>query len=535
MKKDTNRKDMRMIRLNQIKLDIFENKELIKNKIAKKLRISKDEIIEYKIFKESIDARRKKIKFNYAVDVVLKNEKKILKKGHFKKSPDYTYKNVQERRDKNNPIIIVGAGPSGLFAALTLASQGYKPMVVEQGEPVEKRVKSIEKFWKEGILNEYSNVQFGEGGAGTFSDGKLTTRIKDPRCRRVLETFIKAGAPDEIIYKNKPHIGTDHLRRVIINIRKEIISLGGTFHFNSKVTDIVMKDDEINGVLLEDGEVMKASDIILALGHSSRDLFEKLYEHKVAIESKPFAIGVRIEHPQKMIDMNQYGNAMVRSKLGAAEYKLTYQSEDRGVYSFCMCPGGEVVAASSEKNTVVTNGMSHYKRNKDNANAAILVTVKPEDYGTQSPLDGMYFQRRLEEKAFIMGGENYYAPATRLNEYLELNIEDYKIKINPSYTPGVKYVDFNKLFPEFVNQSIKEALLYFDQKISGFARPDAILTGVETRSSSPVRIIRDKESYESINTKGLYPCGEGAGYAGGIMSSAVDGIKVAEKVISRKR
>jgi len=523
-----------MIRVNQVKLDIFENKNQIKNKLAKQLRVKKDDIITYEIFKESIDARRKKIKFNYSVDVELKNEEKILSKGKYKKSPSYKYERIEGQLNKKVKPIIVGAGPAGLFNALILAQSGYEPIIIEQGEPVEKRIKSIDKFWSEGILNERSNVQFGEGGAGTFSDGKLTTRIKDPRCRKVLKEFIKYGAPDEILYKNKPHIGTDRLRGVIINLRKTIESLGGTFYFNTKVTDLLIKEKLIQGVVIEEKEKLLSPIVVLAIGHSSRDLFKKLDDYKVAIESKPFAVGVRIEHPQKMIDENQYGSPMLRGKLGAAEYKLTYQSASRGVYSFCMCPGGEVVAASSEKGTVVTNGMSHYKRDQENANAAILVTVKPSDYGDTSPLSGMYFQKELEEKAFKVGGENYFAPATLVGDYLENELSESFGKIKASYTPGVTFVNFNDLLPEFINEPIKEALKYFDQKINGFARKDAVLTGIETRSSSPIRIIRNSETLESENIKGLFPCGEGAGYAGGIMSSAVDGINVAEKIMLLK-
>jgi len=523
-----------MIRVNQVKLDIFENKKQIIDKLARKLKVNKNDIIDYDIFKESIDARRKKIKFNYSIDVQVKNEEKILKKGNFKRSPNYDYTLGDTALDKSIKPIIVGSGPSGLFNALILAQKGYQPIIIEQGEAVEKRIESIQKFWDEGVLNERSNVQFGEGGAGTFSDGKLTTRIKDPRCRKVLREFIDCGAPDEILYKNKPHIGTDRLRGVIINLRKKIESLGGKFYFNTKVTDLIISENKIKGVVIEGDEELFSSVVVLAIGHSSRELFKKMHSLKVAMESKAFAIGVRIEHPQPMIDENQYGSAMLRGKLGPAEYKLTYQSGSRGVYSFCMCPGGEVVAASSGKGTVVTNGMSYYSRDKENANAAILVTVKPEDYGKESSLDGMYFQQRLEERAFKFGGENYNAPATLLGDYLNNHVSKNFGKIKASYQPGVTFVDFNALLPDFINDSIKEALKYFDQKIKGFARADAVLTGIETRSSSPIRILRDGETFESTNIKGLFPCGEGAGYAGGIMSSAVDGINVAEKIMMMK-
>lgn len=524
-----------MIRVNQVKLDIFNKKSDLKNKISKKLRIKESEILSYEIFKESIDARRKKIQFVYNVDVKLKNEKKILKKGKFKESPDYTYKKVENKLNKDIKPIIVGSGPAGLFNALILAESGYKPLIIEQGEKVENRIKSIDRFWSEGILNENSNVQFGEGGAGTFSDGKLTTRIKDKRCRKVLKEFIEVGGPEEIIYKNKPHIGTDNLRGMIIKLRKKIESLGGKFMFNTKVEDLIINNDKIEGVIIDEGKEILSPIVVLAIGHSSRDLFERINDLKVKIEPKPFAIGFRIEHPQKMIDKNQYGNPMLRQKLGAAEYKLTYNSKDRGVYSFCMCPGGSVVASSSEKNTVVTNGMSKYKRDEENSNAAILVTIKPKDYGDDSPLAGMYFQRKLEKKAFELGGKNYFAPATFVGNYLSENKKEIKIgDINPSYKPGVKFVDFNDLVPSFLNDLLKDAIRNFDKKIKGFARKDAIITGLETRSSSPIRILRDADTLESENIKGLFPCGEGAGYAGGIMSSAVDGINVAEKVISKE-
>lgn len=523
-----------MIRVNQVKIGIFEDKKEIKKQLSKKLRISIKDIIEYKIFKESIDARRKDIKFVYSIDVNVKNEKNILKKGKFNKSPDYEYKNVKSNLDKNIKPIIVGSGPAGLFSALILAQSGYKPIILERGEKVDKRVEKINNFWKNGILDEDSNVQFGEGGAGTFSDGKLTSRIKDPRSRKVLKEFINVGAPEEIIYKKYPHIGTDNLRGVVVKLREKIISLGGEFRFNNKVTDLIIEKDSIKGVIINKKTKLMSKIVVLAIGHSSRELFERLNSLKVKIESKPFAIGVRIEHPQSMIDINQYGSSEISKKLGSAEYRLTHNKGDRGVYSFCMCPGGSVVASSSEKGTVVTNGMSEYKRDKENANSAILVTVTPKDFGLDNPLSGMFFQRELEKKAFKLGGGNYNAPATLVGELLS----DYKKtvlkqKIEPSYKPGVKFVNFNELLPEYIINPIKEALKYFGSRIEGFDRDDAIITGIETRSSSPIRILREEISLESVNVKGLFPCGEGAGYAGGIMSSAVDGIKVAEKIMEK--
>ncbi|MGM0379189.1 MAG: NAD(P)/FAD-dependent oxidoreductase [Bacillota bacterium] len=521
-----------MIRLNQIKLDIFETKDKLAKKIANRLKINQKDIIEYKIFKESIDARRKKIKFVYTIDVKLKNEDKFLNRKRIKKTPDYSYKIKDITLGKEKRPIIIGAGPAGLFNALIFAQNGYKPIILEQGQKIPNRYKSIKKFWEEGILNESSNMQFGEGGAGTFSDGKLTTRIKDIRCRKVLKEFIEAGAPEEIIYKKEPHIGTDNLRKVIINIRKKIEKLGGTFKFNFKVTDFIIEDKTIKGIKSFDEQIL--SDIVvLAIGNSSRKTFEKLFNLDVKLKSKPFAIGARIEHPQHMIDKNQYGNSpMVLQKLKAANYKLTYNKGNRGVYTFCMCPGGFVVGCSSEKNMVVTNGMSEYARDQRNANSAILVNVKPEDFDNPDhPLSGIKFQRKLEKRAFELGGNNYFAPACTIDNFLNKN-ENKIGKVKPSYKPGVNLVDFRELLPDYIIKPMQEAIKYFDKKIEGFARKDAILTGIETRSSSPVRILR-KDNFESVNIKGLFPIGEGSGYSGGIMSSAVDGIKACENILNK--
>ena len=525
-----------MIRVPEIKLSLDDNEERLKFELAKKLKISEDAIINYRIFKKSIDARKKNnIQFVYTLDVELKNESKILnmfsKKGVIKVPElEYEYKKV-EHKNTQRPII-VGTGPSGLFAGLVLAQMGYNPILLERGKSVDERAVDVGLFWSKGILNTESNVQFGEGGAGTFSDGKLTTLINDPKSKKVLEEFVKAGAPEDILYLNKPHIGTDILREVVKNIRKTIISLGGEVHFNSKVTDLIITDNYITGVKINNDKVLNTDKVLLALGHSSRDTFEVLYNNGIEIIQKGFSIGVRIEHPQELINEKQYGSSANHIKLPAAEYKLSAHFDNgRSAYTFCMCPGGMVVAAASEENMVVTNGMSIHARNSKNANSALLVGVIPEDYGSDHPLAGIEFQRKWEHLAFIQGGENYKAPTQTVGDFLadkpSLNIGS----IKPSYNPGVKTADLTQCLPDYVSHTLKLALQDFDKKIKGFANPDAIMTGVETRSSSPIRIPRD-DTFQS-NIKGLYPVGEGAGYAGGIMSAAIDGIKVAEELYKR--
>lgn len=522
-----------MIRVPEIKLSLDDDEELLKFELAKKLKISQESIVSYIIFKKSIDARKKNnIQFVYTLDVELKNENKVLnmfsKKGVIKvPETNYEYKKI-DHENTQSPII-VGTGPAGLFAGLVLAQMGYKPILLERGKSVDERAVDVGLFWSKGILNTESNVQFGEGGAGTFSDGKLTTLINDPRSKKVLEEFVKAGAPEEILYLNKPHIGTDILRDVVKNIRKTIISLGGEVRFNSRVTDLIIKDNSIVGVKINNEEILNSDKVLLALGHSSRDTFETLYNNGIEIIQKGFSIGVRIEHPQELINEKQYGQSSNHPKLPAAEYKLSGHFDNgRSAYTFCMCPGGMVVAATSEANMVVTNGMSIHARDEENANSALLVGVTPVDYGSDHPLAGIEFQRKWEHLAFIAGGENYKAPSQTVGDFLadrpSLDIG----MINPSYNPGVKPGDLKQCLPDYVVDTLKLALVDFDKKIKGFANPDAIMTGVETRSSSPIRISRD-ETYQS-NVKGLYPVGEGAGYAGGIMSAAIDGIKVAEEL-----
>ncbi|MFA9398123.1 MAG: NAD(P)/FAD-dependent oxidoreductase, partial [Clostridiaceae bacterium] len=430
---------------------------------------------------------------------------------------------------KHRPII-VGMGPAGLFAGLILAKNGYKPLIIEQGEPVEDREKTVNYFWKTGKLNLKSNVQFGEGGAGTFSDGKLTTRIKDSRCNYILDELVKFGAPAEIIYSGKPHIGTDLLKGIVKNIREEIKALGGEVLFNTKLVDIKTNNGKIKSVITEDDEI-PCNNLVLAIGHSSRDTYEMLFKNQFYMETKPFAIGVRAEHPQSLIDINQYGKYSNHKRLKSSDYKLTYRSSlNRSVYSFCMCPGGKVVNASSEENRLVVNGMSNYKRNLENANSAIVVSVGKEDFVGKSPLAGMEFQRHYESLAYKEGGSNYSVPIQLLGDFIKGQPTNELGKINPSITSSYKLANLNNCLPSYVTDSLKEAFKAFNNKIKGFSREDVVLTGIETRTSAPLRISRN-ENMESISVKGVYPTGEGAGYAGGIVSAAVDGMKCAENIM----
>lgn len=527
------------IRINNISMNLNEDLGKLKFKAAKRLRIGEKYIKSVKIIKESIDARKKNdIKFNYVIEVSCENEKKIVSK-----TKDNNIKLVNISKEKEETVygtekqssrpIVVGMGPAGMFCALQLAKNGYKPLVIERGSKVEDRTLHVKEFWENGNLNLNSNVQFGEGGAGTFSDGKLTTRIKDRRCDFVLEKFVQMGAPKEILYVGKPHIGTDNLKKVVKNIRHQIVAFGGEVRFDSKLEDIVIKDSKIAGIIVN-GEELECENLILALGHSARDTYEMIYSRGVHMSPKPFAMGVRIEHLQGMINENQYGESASHKRLKAADYKLSYKSEltNRSVYSFCMCPGGEVVAAASEKGKLATNGMSNYKRGKKNANSAIVVNITEEDFGSDNPLAGMEFQRHYEELAFKCGGENYNAPVQLVGDFLNDKVSKKIGSIQSSYTPGYKFADLRECLPDFVCATIKDGLLNFDKKIKGFANKDAILTGIETRTSAPVRINR-KDNCESVSLKGLYPTGEGSGYAGGIMSAAVDGLKVAEEIMKK--
>lgn len=523
-----------MIRVPEIKLYLDEEETKLKELLAKKLNISSGDIKEIRIFKKSVDARKKdKIYFVYTLDAVVKDEEKLLKrfskKGVTKVkdvSRNYQYK---DQGDTLRPVV-VGSGPSGLFAGLVLAKSGFKPILLERGKDVERRAVDVGFFWNEGKLNPESNVQFGEGGAGTFSDGKLTTLVKDPRSRWILEEFVKGGAPEDILYINKPHIGTDILRNVVKEIRKTIISLGGEVRFDSKFTDLLIEDGRVAGVKVNDKETIKTDRVLLAPGHSARDTFEMLHSRGVEIKQKAFSIGVRIEHPQSLINEKQYGAASSHEKLGAAEYKLSgHYDNGRSAYTFCMCPGGMVIASSSEAEKIVTNGMSMHSRDGENANSALLVGVSPEDFDGDHPLAGVEFQRRWESLAFKVGGSNYRAPAQRVGDFLEDRASTSLGEISKTYNPGVVMTDLRECLPDYVTETLKMAIVDFDRKIKGFANPDAIMTGVETRSSSPIRIQRDTSLQSNI--RGLYPVGEGAGYAGGIMSAGIDGIKVAEMIL----
>ena len=516
-----------MIKITNIKIKADLSDDELFEKIYKKYKINKNDVTERRIIKKSIDARNKAdIFYNYSVELECKNENKIKNVQIVKKEDPF--KIIVNRKSSKRPVII-GAGPAGLFSALTLAQNGIKPIIIEQGKTVDERKKDVEEFQKTGKLNTLSNVQFGEGGAGTFSDGKLTSGIHNPLCKIVLKEFYNFGAPEQILYINKPHIGTDNLINIIRNMRNEIIKLGGEFLFNEKVTDFEFENSKVTAVICS--KRIETDTVILAIGHSARSTFEKLYEKGVKMEKKNFSIGVRIEHKQSMINKSQYGE-ITKLKLPPAEYKMAYHGENRSCYTFCMCPGGTVIASSSEPETIVTNGMSVYARNGENANSAVLVNVTPNDFKGESPLEGMYFQKDLEQKAFKLGGSNYNAPIQRFEDF-ENNVKSTHIgEIKPTYKPGVTLSNLNEILPDFISKTLIEGIKYFDKSIKGFAHPDAILTGVETRSSSPVQITRNENKQSNI--KGLYPCGEGAGYAGGIMSAAVDGIKCAIAVLTQE-
>ena len=520
-----------MIRIRQINVAIDEDEKELISKCAKKLKINKENIEEYKIVKKSIDARDKQnIVFCYEVDIKAKNEDEILRKNKSKdilKSPNtqYEFRITGKQKMKNRPVII-GSGPAGLFCGYMLASYGYKPLIIERGEQIEKRVKTVETFWKEGILNKESNVQFGEGGAGTFSDGKLNTLVKDKmgRNKKVLEMFVKAGAPNEILYLNKPHIGTDLLRNVIINLRNKIINMGGDIKYNSCLTNIEIQDSHIKSIEINNNEKIETEVLILAIGHSARDTFRMLNKNKIKMEPKPFAVGVRVQHPQEKINYNQYGN--FKDILPPAAYKLTYRSSNgRGVYSFCMCPGGYVVNASSEDRRLAINGMSNHSRDSKNANSAIVVTVTPNDFNGNL-CGGLKFQEELEEKTYEIGEGKI--PIQTLKDFME-NKKTEKIgSVELEMKGDYSLANLNEILPDYIAESLKEAFINFDKKIKGFADGDTILAAIETRTSSPVRILRDELGQSNI--KGIYPAGEGAGYAGGIMSAAMDGLKVAESI-----
>ncbi|RQD68826.1 MAG: hypothetical protein D5S00_08285 [Tindallia sp. MSAO_Bac2] len=525
-----------MIRIYELKIAANKEQNLEKS-IAEYLKIKPQEIIEYRIYKRSVDARKKdRIMLVYIVDLTVKDEKKVLHNNRNKKvekKPPEKELSISFGDSKlPHPPVIIGTGPAGLFCGLLLAEKGYRPILLERGEPVDKRIKDVHQFWKDGSLNTESNVQFGEGGAGTFSDGKLTTRINDPRCRYILKKMKDHGAPNEILYDSKPHIGTDKLRKVVAEIREAIIRYGGEIRYRNRVERLQIENNHIKGIEIEGEEAVETSVVVASMGHSARDLFESFYDSGVPMESKAFSIGARIEHPQELINEIQYGTKSGISTLGAADYRLSWHHPNgRGAYTFCMCPGGMVVASASEKDSVVTNGMSAYGRNGKNANSALLVSVTPEDFDSENPLAGIDFQRKWERKAFVLGGRNYRAPAQRVEDFLSLRASKDLGEVYPTYRPGVNPADLSVCLPSYVSEVLREALMQWNRKMKGFALNDAILTGVETRSSSPVRIKRN-ELMES-DVKGLYPAGEGCGYAGGIMSAAVDGVKIAEAIMEK--
>jgi uncharacterized FAD-dependent dehydrogenase len=536
-----------MLRLTDVKLPLDHPESALKSAILKHLGIGANELRSFSIFRRSSDARKKSaISLIYSLDVEVEDEAAVLQRlrddRHVGPTPDTSYRFVTHAPSglQSRPVVI-GTGPCGLFAGLLLAQMGFRPIILERGKAVRERTKDTWGLWRKGVLNPESNVQFGEGGAGTFSDGKLYSQIKDPQHhgRKVLTEFVKAGAPEEILYINKPHIGTFRLVGMVEHMRATIESLGGEIRFQSRVENIDIEQGtdasgqpfrQVRGVVLADGSRIASDHVVLAVGHSARDTFQMLYDRGVFIEAKPFSIGVRIEHPQSLIDRARFGKFAGHPLLGAADYKLVHHcANGRSAYSFCMCPGGTVVAATSEPGRVVTNGMSQYSRNERNANSGIVVGITPEVDYPGHPLAGIDFQRHWEAQAYLAGGSTYAAPGQRVGDFLAGRPSTALGEVEPSYTPGVHLTDLSQCLPPFVVAALREALPAFARQIPGFAMDDAILTAVETRTSSPIRIKR-QDNCQSLNTRGLYPAGEGAGYAGGILSAAVDGIKVAEAV-----
>ena len=526
-----------MLRINNVKLPLDTDFSAIPRLCAGAMKLPLTQIRSAKLCRKSLDARRKdRLQWVCSFEAeVVGDEKKFLKKNKdLQLALPYHYTPPKLGRDLSRPRpVIVGSGPAGLFAALLCARQGLRPVLVERGRRVEERTADVTSFWVGGPLNPSSNVQFGEGGAGTFSDGKLTTGIKDPRCKLVLKELVAHGAPEEIEYLHKPHLGTDRLVNIVRSVREEILALGGEVLFRHTLTNITLRNGRLCAITLDTPEGKKELDcdtLVLAIGHSARDTFSMLWDAGVPMEQKPFAVGVRIEHPQAMINESQYGPAAGHPALSAADYKLHTETADGGCYTFCMCPGGQVVAAASEEGGVVTNGMSLFARDGQNANSALLVGVSRADFGDDHPLAGARFQRQLEEKAFRMGGETYRAPAQLVGDFLQGVSSQSLGEVEPTYQPGVALCDLSELLPRRVAGVLQTALPDLGRLLRGFDRPDAILTGVESRSSSPVRILRGDDLQSPV--QGIYPCGEGAGYAGGIVSAAVDGVRVAEEIIS---
>ncbi|MCK4888047.1 MAG: hypothetical protein KAS96_11715 [Planctomycetes bacterium] len=528
-----------MIRIREITLPFDHAPDALKSQLAKGLNIAPEQILNFTIIRKSIDARQKNnILAVYTIDAEIKNQDQlsailsnkitICPPGHM------DYQMPTANKPAGARPVIVGTGPCGLFAGLLLAQLGHKPILIDRGKEVTQRIKDVNNFWRNGILNPESNVQFGQGGAGTFSDGKLTTQIKDKlnRSRKVLNELVKAGAPKDILYQAKPHIGSDNLITVVKKICETITALGGQVLFETKLTSVKIKDSKVTAAVINDCETIETDKIVLALGHSARDTFKMLAGLNIPITAKPFSIGVRVEHPQSMINKAQFGQFANNPLLGSAEYKLVQHCENgRSAYTFCMCPGGQVIASSSETDAIVTNGMSFYKRNRPNANSALLVGLTPEDFQSNDPLAGIDFQRKWEQKAYQLAGENYSAPIQLIGDFLANKPSTETGQVTPSYTPSTTPTDLSRCLPDFVIETLRLAIPKLNNKLKGFADHDAVMTAVESRSSSPVRILRDK-TFQSPAVIGLYPAGEGAGYAGGIISAAIDGIKTAEAIVN---
>ncbi|HJV28118.1 MAG TPA: NAD(P)/FAD-dependent oxidoreductase [Aromatoleum sp.] len=527
-----------MLRITELRLPLDHPEGALSEAILARLAIAPDELLGFTVHKRGYDARKRgAIMLIYTVDAQVADEAALLRQFEADRqisvTPDMNYCFVGSAPEKlaHRPVVI-GFGPCGIFAALILAQMGFRPIVLERGKAVRERTKDTWGLWRKNVLNPESNVQFGEGGAGTFSDGKLYSQIKDPKHygRKVLTEFVKAGAPEEILYVSKPHIGTFRLVGMVENLRADIEALGGEIRFTQRVTDLLIEDGQVRGVTLDAGEEIRTDHVVLALGHSARDTFEMLHERGVFMEAKPFSVGFRIEHPQSLIDKARFGPQAGHPVLGAADYKLVHHAKNgRGVYSFCMCPGGTVVAATSEPDRVVTNGMSQYSRNERNANAGIVVGITPADFPADGPLAGIDFQRKWESRAYELGGGGYVAPAQLVGDFIKGQPSAVLGSVEPSYKPGVKLTDLATSLPDYAIEAVREALPAFERQIKGFSMRDAVLTGVETRTSSPLRITRGNDC-QSINVRGLFPAGEGAGYAGGILSAGVDGIRVAEAV-----
>jgi len=529
--------------INNIKLTVDHSQADLILAIEKKLKTPFNKVKDYKIHKRSIDARKKNnVMFIYQIELDLTIDETILvnklhdQDVHIARSRKEPEAILHGSKMLQQQPIVIGAGPAGIFAALKLAEHGYQPLVLERGSDVEKRKQDILDFWKSGKLNVNSNVQFGEGGAGTFSDGKLTTRTHDPRIDQVFQTLVNEGAPKEIIYEHKPHIGTDKLQQVVVNLRKKLLKMGGTIKFNSLVTKIIIEQNKITAIEVNNQVQIPAQVVILAIGHSARDTYEMLYRQGVVLEPKSLAIGVRIEHPQSLINKAQYGAFAESPQIGAADYTLIKKTgnhpDERAVYSFCMCPGGVVVAAASEKEAVVTNGMSYYNRASGVANSALVATISTDDFKGEDPLAGVRYLRKYEKKAYQLGGGGYKAPAQKVGDFLAgKESNELLAAFSPTYQPGVTPTDLHQALPHFVSKSLETAIIDFGKKLKGYDNKDAILTGIETRTSAPVRIPREG-NFQATNLEGLFPAGEGAGYAGGIVSAAVDGLRVAEGLIT---